>query len=194
MKNISRNFRRALLLVLVCFVQSSVWGREEVSFNFDWYFHLGELDAVPTSLPAPDAAGWERVDVPHDFQISQPWVEPSPEERPDDGDGAANFKSRLSARAFKEMGAGWYVKSYTPDASLKGQRLLLDFEGIMYVGDVYLNGERIGGTDYGYVGSSPEHITLYRGREVVERNIHQSEALDHLIEIIKADGKWHDPE
>lgn len=152
MKNISRNFRRALLLVLVCFVQSSVWGREEVNFNFDWYFHLGELDAVPTALPAADAAGWERVDVPHDFQIAQPWVEPSPEERPDDGDGAANFKSRLSARAFKEMGAGWYVKSYTPDASLKGQRLLLDFEGIMYVGDVYLNGERIGGTDYGYVG------------------------------------------
>ena len=48
--------------------------------------------------------------------------------------------------------------------------------------------------DYGYVGSSPEHITLYRGREVVERNIHQREALDHLIDIIKADGKWHDPE
>lgn len=46
--------------------------------------------------------------------------------------------------------------------------------------------------DYGYVGSSPEHITLYRGREVVERNIHQSEALDHLIEIIKRDGRWHD--
>ena len=48
--------------------------------------------------------------------------------------------------------------------------------------------------DYGYVGSSPEHITLYRGREVVERNIHQSEAIDHLIEIIKRDGRWHDPE
>ena len=48
--------------------------------------------------------------------------------------------------------------------------------------------------DYGYVGSSPEHITLYRGREVVERNIHQSEAIDHLIEIIKSDGRWHEPE
>jgi len=46
--------------------------------------------------------------------------------------------------------------------------------------------------DYGYVGSSPEHITLYRGREIVERNIHQTEALDHLIEIIKRDGRWHD--
>ena len=48
--------------------------------------------------------------------------------------------------------------------------------------------------DYGYVGSSPDHITLYRGREIVERNIHQSEAIDHLIEIIKRDGRWHDPE
>ena len=48
--------------------------------------------------------------------------------------------------------------------------------------------------DYGYVGSSPEHITLYRGREIVERNIHQSEAIDHLIEIIKRDGRWHDTE
>lgn len=48
--------------------------------------------------------------------------------------------------------------------------------------------------DYGYVGSSPEYITLYRGREIVERNIHQSEALDHLIEIIKRDGRWHDPQ
>lgn len=48
--------------------------------------------------------------------------------------------------------------------------------------------------DYGYVGSSPEHITLYRGREVVEHNIHQSEALEHLIEIIKRDGRWRDPE
>ena len=48
--------------------------------------------------------------------------------------------------------------------------------------------------DYGYVGSSPEHITLYRGHEVVERGIHQREALDHLIDIIKRDGRWHDPE
>ncbi len=144
--------RAVMMLMLVCSASIAMQAREVVNLNFDWSFHLGELDAVPTALPAAGAAGWERVDVPHDYQIAQPWVEPSPEERPDNGDGAANFKSRLSARAFKEMGAGWYVKSYTPDASLKGQRLLLDFEGIMYVGDVYLNGERIGGTDYGYVG------------------------------------------
>ena len=153
MEMICSLIRRALLLlVLSCSAVFSVQAREEVNLNFGWYFHLGDLADVPTALPTADAAGWERVDVPHDFQIGQPWVEPSPEERPDNGDGAANFKSRLSARAFKEMGGGWYVRNYTPDASLKGQRLLLDFEGIMYVGDVYLNGERIGGTDYGYIG------------------------------------------
>ena len=142
------------LSTLLCVVAlgGSMHAREVVNLNFGWYFHLGELDAIPLSVPAIDEQGWERVDVPHDFQISQPWVEPSPEERPDNADGAANFKSRLSARAFKEMGTGWYVKSYTPDEALRGLRLLLDFEGIMYVGDVYLNGERIGGTDYGYVG------------------------------------------
>ena len=48
--------------------------------------------------------------------------------------------------------------------------------------------------DYGYVGAAPNRITLYRGREIVERNIPQEEALDHLIAIIKADGNWIEPE
>ena len=94
----------------------------------------------------------ENINVPHDFQISQPWVPPAADEKADNTDVAANIKSRLSARGFKEMGKGYYRRTITPDASLKGRRVLLDFEGIMLVGDVYLNGQRIGGTDYGYVG------------------------------------------
>uniref|UniRef100_UPI00262B7FBB glycoside hydrolase family 2 TIM barrel-domain containing protein n=1 Tax=uncultured Duncaniella sp. TaxID=2768039 RepID=UPI00262B7FBB len=62
------------------------------------------------------------------------------------------IRSRLSSRGFKEMGSGWYRKSFTPDPSWEGKRVLLDFEGILLVGDVYLNGEHIGGTDYGYLG------------------------------------------
>ena len=94
----------------------------------------------------------ETINVPHDFQISQPWVPPAADEKADNTDVAANIKSRLSARGFKEMGLGFYRRTITPDTSLKGRRVLLDFEGIMLVGDVYLNGQRIGGTDYGYVG------------------------------------------
>ena len=46
--------------------------------------------------------------------------------------------------------------------------------------------------DYGYVGAAAGKITLYKGREVVCRNIPQDEALDRLIEIIKENGDWRE--
>ncbi|MBD5322870.1 MAG: DUF4982 domain-containing protein [Bacteroides sp.] len=115
--------------------------REVINLNGGWEFHRGSKDA-----PA------ETVNLPHDFQISQPWVTPAADELPDLNNSVANIKSRLSARGFKEMGTGWYVRSLTPDPSWKGKRVVLDFEGILLVGDVYLNGEKIGSTDYGYLG------------------------------------------
>ena len=48
--------------------------------------------------------------------------------------------------------------------------------------------------DYGYVGAAAGRITLYKGREIVERNIPQEEAIDHLIALIKANGDWQDAE
>lgn len=47
--------------------------------------------------------------------------------------------------------------------------------------------------DYGYVGSGIGKITLYRGKEVVKRNIESGTAVNHLIELIKEDGNWIDP-
>ena len=46
--------------------------------------------------------------------------------------------------------------------------------------------------DYGYVGAGVGRISLYKGRECVEKNIPQEEALDHLIALIKANGEWRD--
>lgn len=46
--------------------------------------------------------------------------------------------------------------------------------------------------DYGYVGMGPGKITLYRGKEVVKKSVNKENALDELIEIIKADGVWID--
>lgn len=44
--------------------------------------------------------------------------------------------------------------------------------------------------DYGYVGAGPDKVTLYRGKQVVKKNVSSSQALDELIEIIKSDGLW----
>ena len=104
--------------------------------NFGWEFRLN------------DEGEWRKVNVPHDFQIEQPWVAPSADEKADNTDVAANIKSRLSSRG----GKGYYRLHYTPAKELEGQRVLLDFEGIMFTADVYLNHKHVGGTNYGYVG------------------------------------------
>lgn len=44
--------------------------------------------------------------------------------------------------------------------------------------------------DYGYVGAGVGRVSLYRGKTCVEKNIPASEALPHLIALIKADGRW----
>ncbi len=46
--------------------------------------------------------------------------------------------------------------------------------------------------DYGYVGTGPDKITLYRGREVVKKNVNTARALDDLIDLIKEDGNWNE--
>lgn len=47
--------------------------------------------------------------------------------------------------------------------------------------------------DFGYVGSGRECIDLYVGKERVERNIHYTKAVDHLIKLIKDHGRWIEP-
>lgn len=44
--------------------------------------------------------------------------------------------------------------------------------------------------DYGYVGSGPGKITLYRGKEVVKKNVPSDRAVDELIDLIREDGNW----
>ena len=139
----SSNMKRitGLTLMVFCAIATAAQQRLTENLNFGWEFARDSL-----------FKNTQTVDVPHDFQIEQPWIAPSADEKADNTDMAANIKSRLSARGFKEIGSGWYRKTITPPSEWKGRRVLLDFEGIMLVGDVYLNGVRVGGTDYGYVG------------------------------------------
>ena len=48
--------------------------------------------------------------------------------------------------------------------------------------------------DYGYVGTGIDKITLYKGKEVVERNVNSEKAVDALIELIKKHGDWVEKE
>jgi (E)-4-hydroxy-3-methylbut-2-enyl-diphosphate synthase len=48
--------------------------------------------------------------------------------------------------------------------------------------------------DYGYVGIGKDKISLYKGQEVVKRSVPAQNAVDELIDLIKEDGKWSEPE
>lgn len=47
--------------------------------------------------------------------------------------------------------------------------------------------------DYGYVGSGPGKVNLYKGKELIQKSLNEAEALMALIEIIKKDGYWQEP-
>ena len=139
--------KNKFLLVLVgLFVTNVIMAggeRQKELFNFGWKFKLGEVEnAESVSL---DDSEWRNLDLPHDFQIEMPWNEKA---------------SR--GRGFKDMATGWYRKTFEASKEWKGKRVILDFEGIMLHGDAYLNGKKIGGTDYGYLGFEADVTKLLK--------------------------------
>ena len=112
-------------------------------FNFDWKFKAGEVSNAQ-AITFDDSA-WRTLDIPHDFQFEQPW------------DSTAS-----RGRGYKAMGIGWYRKSFTADANWSGKQIWLDFEGIMLHGEVWLNGNKIGGTNYGYLGFEADITNLLK--------------------------------
>ncbi len=47
--------------------------------------------------------------------------------------------------------------------------------------------------DFGYVGSGVGQVTLYVGKQIVERAVPEAEAPDRLVALIRANGRWLDP-
>lgn len=116
--------------------------QRRVLFNFGWKFLDGSCDGA--CAKDFDDSSWRSLDLPHDFQFEQPWAE----------------DAKSSSRAFKPGCEGWYRKTFTADPSWEGRKVYLDFDGIMYVSDVYVNGTKVASGEYGYVGFETE-ITKY---------------------------------
>lgn len=133
---------RLLLILFALFCSSPVFAqaaggkddpRTNQLFNFGWTFQQGDIAGAQE--PAFDDKGWRKLDLPHDFQIEQPWDQ-----------------TASRGRGFKAPGVAWYRKTFKADSDWKGRQILLDFEGIMVSGDVWVNGKKVGGTAYGYLG------------------------------------------
>lgn len=106
---------------------------QNVLWNFDWKFKLGNIEGAEKM--DFDDGSWRKLDLPHDYQFEQPWDEKAG-----------------GARGFKNMCEGWYRKTFTADTLWRGKKVLVDFEGVMYVSDVYINGNKVASNEYGYTG------------------------------------------
>ncbi len=90
---------------------------------------------VPYLATTFNDSAWQRVDLPHDWAISQPFLETGPY------GGVGRLPS---------WGIGWYRKQLAIPASDKGRSIFLDIDGAMSYATVWLNGRLAGGWPYGY--------------------------------------------
>ena len=109
-----------------------------------WEFAQAWKDTLPeTGVPHEDPGvdspklGWKSVRLPHDWAVSGPFVAACP-------DGKTG---KLPWR-----GVGYYRRTLVVSEKAKGKYVALHFNGVMSRPEVFLNGEKVGGTDYGYLG------------------------------------------
>ena len=136
--------------------------RDRQLFDFDWRFRAGEVEGGQAI--ALDAAGWEKVDLPHDFMIEgrgQAIVVPGGRAGaaggnrgnplPEKPEGPFDPRSPGgNSNGYLNGGLGWYRKAFTLPESTRGRRVFVEFEGVYMNAEVWLNGQSLGTRPYGY--------------------------------------------
>lgn len=118
------------------------------NFNRGWLFKIDD-DAQYFEASVDDSE-WRQLSLPHDFSIEGELSEANPAGR---------------RGGFFPGGVGWYRKHFEWDSSWTGKRVIVTFDGVMMRSDIFVNGARVGGRPYGYLGVSVD-ITefLFRDR------------------------------
>jgi beta-galactosidase len=110
-------------------------GRVRDSFDFGWKFFKG--DAPGAQQPSFADASWKDVDLPHDWSIEGPFSEPAE---------ARNMSL--------PTGIGWYRKHFNVPESYSGRKVLIQFDGVYQLSEIWINGQSLGKRPYGFIGFS----------------------------------------
>ena len=121
-----------ILLAVFPFLSSQGQTREIITLQSGWKFSKGNIPNA--QQPKFDDAKWQQVTVPHDWAIEGPTIV----------DGAGNT-GKLPWK-----GEGWYRRALDIPAAYEGKNIILIFDGIMAMPEVYVNGQLAGKWDYGY--------------------------------------------
>jgi len=112
-------------------------------FDAQWRFHRG--GALGADGFAFDDSGWRQIDLPHDWTIEDLPGRGSPF----DPDAISQVSSGFTAG-----GSGWYRKTFVLPAESKGNRVVIQFDGVYMNAEVWVNGVELGRHPYGYTSFS----------------------------------------
>ena len=104
------------------------------SLDEDWSFFQG--DAPGAEKPGTDTSAWRKVSVPHDWSIEGNFRKDAP---------------TTGSGGWLPSGVAWYRREFTMPAEAKGQRVWVEFDGVMANSDVWINGHLLGHRPNGYV-------------------------------------------
>jgi beta-galactosidase len=162
---ITNILRLSLLLVLltICFSctdnSSGDSPRVRENFDFDWKFTKGDFpDASQVDF---DDSQWQKLDVPHDWAITDTFS-------PDNPSGHAG--------GFASGGVGWYRKYFTLASKDAKSKVSVEFDGVYMNSEVWINGHYLGIRPYGYI-SFHYDLTPYlnfRGKNVIAVRVDNS--------------------
>jgi beta-galactosidase len=136
-KSLRHFFWMLLIAVFPCCHLMAADGPVRVRENFDlgWRFFQGDVtNAEQSSFADSD---WQAVNLPHDWSIAGPYAQTNSVD-PRDG--------------FLPVGVGWYRKHFLAPESVRGKKIVVEFDGVYRYSDVWINGHFLGHYPFGYLG------------------------------------------
>jgi beta-galactosidase/beta-glucuronidase len=157
--------RLLLLLAAYLLFSPAQAQRQQLLFNADWKFHLGDVPG--SEQPRAADKDWRTLDLPHDWSIEGPYSE-----------------QWASATAFLPGGIGWYRKPFTLPAGFRTKKVFIYFDGVYKNSEVWLNGHFLGKRPSGFASFQYEltpHLNA-TGPNVLAVKVDHHEA---------ADSRWY---
>ncbi|MGK7395718.1 MAG: beta-galactosidase GalB [Candidatus Cyclobacteriaceae bacterium M3_2C_046] len=142
-------YRPAIFIFLILFsgCASEESNRQIRDFNTSWYFHLGDIEKG--YQPELDHSNWRQLDLPHDWSI--------------EGAFSPNHPAGVGGGALPG-GVGWYRKAFNLEESQRGKPAFIEFDGIYWNSEVWINGHYLGHRPNGYISFQYEMTPfLYYG-------------------------------
>ena len=137
---------------------------QKQTLNRGWLFHLG--DAPGADYMGYDDRAWQRVTLPHDWAVSQPFS-----------------RSHSSGTGYLPAGVGFYRKHLMLPPEIAGKKVRLTFGGVYNHARVWVNSNYLGERAYGYSTFSFDISSFVRpGENVIAVRVNHAEA---------ADSRWY---